>query len=217
MARTRFSPRRAGPIASACGGYSSSIPCFFRISTIRGSRPRSATRISHLMRRGPHKGSRGSRERVYIPEDLRPCLGTHSSAVWPVGSDPSVLAHEPQLLQEFDLVVVDVALRNLASFNLVHDAPSKLDSIPGGPDDAVTLRPKQPAVEAVAQRPFVRSRDQEFHAHPVALSEASEPGPREIGQGLAPGLESLLNCFTAPHRLRQVRARHDVVIHMETP
>jgi len=162
------------------------------------------------MRRGPHKGSRGRRERVHIPGDPWRCLGTASTEC-PVGS------HEPELLQEFDLVVVDVALRNLASFNLVHDAPSKLDSIPGGPDDAVTLRPKQPAVEAVAQRPFVRSRDQEFHAHPVALSEASEPGPREIGQGLAPGLESLLNCFTAPHRLRQVRARHDDVIHMETP
>src|SRR2546428_758307 len=191
-ATTRFSPSKAGPIASACGGYSSSIPCFSRISTIRGSRPRSATRISHLMRRGPHKGSRGRRERVHIPGDPWRCLGTASTEC-PVGSVLPGLAHEPELLQEFDLVVVDVALRNLAAFHLVHDAPSKLDPIPGGRDDAVTLRPKQPPVEAMAQRPFVRSLNQEFHADPVALSEAAHPRPREIGQRFAPGPESVLN------------------------
>src|SRR5207245_6649820 len=216
MARTRFSPRRAGPIASACGGYSSSIPCFFSISTIRASRPRSATRISHLMRRGPHKGSRGRRGRVPLPGDPDPCLEP-TSTEWLVGSEPPDLAHEPQLPQELELVVVDVALRYLASLHFVHDAPSKLDSIPGGWDDAVTLRPKQPPVEAVAQRPFVRSRNEEFHAHPVALSETSHPGPREIRQGLAPGLESLLNRFATLHRLWQVRARHDDIIHVRTP
>src|SRR2546427_1747062 len=216
MARTRFSPSKAGPIASACGGYSSSIPCFPRISTIRGSRPRSATRISHLMRRGPHKGSRGRRERVPLPGDPDPCLEP-TSTEWLVGSEPPDLAHEPQLPQEFELVVVDVALRNLASIHFVHDAPSKLDSIPSGRDDAVTLRPKQPSIEAMAQRPFVGSRNQEFHADPVALSEASQPRPREIRQGLAPGLESLLNRFATFRRLRQVRARHDNVVHVETP
>src|SRR5207245_2650053 len=96
IARTRFSPSRAGPIASACGGYSSSIPCFFRISTILGSRPRSATRISHLMRRGPHKGSRGRRERVHIPGDHGVASGSLRTEC-PVGSVLPVLPHEPQL------------------------------------------------------------------------------------------------------------------------
>ena len=130
---------------------------------------------------------------------------------------PPGLPHEPQLLQEFELVVVDVALRNLAFFHFVHNAPSKLDSIPGGRDDAVALRPKQSSVEAMAQRPFVRSCNEELHANPVALSEALHPRPREIRQGLAPGLESLLNRFAAPHGLGQVRARHDDVIHVEAP
>src|SRR2546425_7428080 len=94
------------------------------------------------MRRGPHKGSGGRRERVPLPGDPDPCLDP-TSTEWLVGSEPPDLAHEPQLPQEFELVVVDVALRNLASIHFVHDAPSKLDSIPSGRDDAVTLRPKQ--------------------------------------------------------------------------
>src|SRR2546426_4508118 len=217
IARTRFSPSRAGPIASACGGYSSSIPCFFRISTIRGSRPRSATRISYPMRRGPHKGSRGRRERDHLRGDPGPLSGTAIQLIGPFVRIPPGLPHEPQLLQEIELVVVDVALRNLGSLHLVHDAPSKLDSIPGGQDDTAALRWKQPSVEAMAQRPFVRSRDEGFHADPVALSEASHPGPREIRQGLAPGLESLLNRFATFRRLGQVRARHDDVVYVETP
>ena len=137
------------------------------------------------MRRGPHKGSRGRRERFTFPETQGPCPGAAPTAL-PVESDLPGLPHEPQLLQEFELVVVDVALRNLASFHFVHNAPSKLDSILGGRDDAVTLRPKQPSVEAMAQRPFVRSRNEELHANPVALSEASHPGPREIRKGPRP-------------------------------
>src|SRR3989449_3072926 len=216
MARTRFSPSKAGPIASACGGYSSSIPCFSRISTIRGSRPRSATRISHLMRRGPHKGSRGRRERVHIPGDPWRCLGTASTEC-PVGSVLPGLAHEPGRLQKSDWVVVVVLLRNPAAFHVDHGAPSKLDPIPGGGDDAVPPPPTKPPVEAMAQRPFVRSLNQEFHADPVALSEAAHPRPREIRQGIAPGLESLLNRFATFRRLGQVRARHDDTIHVKTP
>src|SRR5947209_19722089 len=37
------------------------------------------------------------------------------------------------------------------------------------------------------------------------------------GRGLAPGLESLLNRFATLHRLPQVRARHDDIVHVETP
>src|SRR5437899_4340999 len=73
------------------------------------------------------------------------------------------------------------------------------------------------SVEAMAQRPFVRSRNEELHANPVALSEAAHPRPREIRQGLAPGLESLLNRFATFRRLGQVRARHDDTIHVKTP
>src|SRR5437867_2063017 len=47
---------------------------------------------------------------------------------------PPVLRQEAQLLHELELVVVDVALRDLALFHLVHDARSKLDPLPGGRD-----------------------------------------------------------------------------------
>src|SRR5256886_12041121 len=49
------------------------------------------------------------------------------------------LPHEPELLPEFELVVVDVALRNLASFHLVQDRHSQLNPMPGEPDDPDAL------------------------------------------------------------------------------
>src|SRR2546429_6232901 len=48
------------------------------------------------------------------------------------GARPPVLMYEAQLPHEVELVIVDVALRNLAVFHLVHDAPPNLDSVPGG-------------------------------------------------------------------------------------
>src|SRR2546426_5694903 len=56
------------------------------------------------MRRGPHKGSRGRRERFTFPETQGPCPGAAPTAP-PVESDLPGLPHEPQLLQEFELVV----------------------------------------------------------------------------------------------------------------
>src|SRR2546427_2272650 len=50
IARTRFFPANAGPIASAWGGYSSVMPCSSRIAGIRGSSPRSAMRTTVPMR-----------------------------------------------------------------------------------------------------------------------------------------------------------------------
>src|SRR3989454_5859450 len=50
IARTRFFPARAEPIASAWGWYSSVMPCSSRIAGIRGSSPRSAMRTTVPMR-----------------------------------------------------------------------------------------------------------------------------------------------------------------------
>src|SRR2546422_1394587 len=207
MARTRFSPRRAGPIASACGGYSSSIPCFFKISTIRGSRPRSTTRIAIRCEAVCIKVLGGAaRQRQ---ED-----GTDRAGR---GARPPVLMYEAQLPHEVELVVVDMALRNLAVFHLVDDAPPDLDPVPGGGKDTVPALFQRPLVEAMAERPFVRSRDDEFDAHPISLSKTVHALPREIRKGLAPRLKSFLNRLATLTRSRQVRRRHDDVVHVEAP
>src|SRR2546425_9788911 len=207
MARTRFSPRSAGPIASACGGYSSSIPCFFKISTIRGSRPRSATRIAIRCEAVCIKVLGGAARQRQVD-------GTDRAGG---GARPPVLMYEAQLPHEVELVIVDVALRNLAMLHLVHDAPPNLDPVPGGGNDPVPALFQRPLVEALAERPFVRSRDDEFDAHPISLSKTSHALPREIRQRLAPRLKSFLDPFATLDRIRQVRRRHDDVVDVEPP
>src|SRR5256712_12019936 len=97
---------------------------------------------------------------------------------------PPFLTHDPQLLHEVELVVVDVALRNLAVFHLVHDAPPNLDPVPGWGNDTVPPLFQRPLVEAMADRPFLRSRDGEFDAHPISLSQTVHALPRAIRNGL---------------------------------
>ena len=101
--------------------------------------------------------------------------------------------------------------------HLVHDAASNLNPVPGGRDHAVTGPFQRPRVEALAKRPFVGSGNNEFYANPFPLSEPSDSPPREIRKRLAPGLESSLNRFATFHRLRQVGARHDDVVYVESP
>src|SRR5713226_10148527 len=88
---------------------------------------------------------------------------------------------------------------------------------PVGGNDTVTAPVQRPLIEAMAKRPFVRSGNEELYAHPVSLSKTSHSFPREIRQSLAPGLKSFLNRFSTLDRIRQVRGRHDDVVHMESP
>src|SRR3989449_2813840 len=125
--------------------------------------------------------------------------------------------YEAQLLHEVELVVVDVALCNLAVVHLIHDAPSNLDPVPGGGNDTVKALSQRPLVEAMAERPFVRSRDDEFDAHPICLSKPVHALPREIRKGLAPRLKPFLNRLATLDRVRQVRRRHDDIVDMEAP
>ena len=175
------------------------------------------------MRRGPHKGSRGRRERFTFPETQGPCPGAAPTAL-PVESDLPGLPHEPQLLQEFELVVVDVALRNLASFHFVHNAPSKLDSILGGRDDAVTLRPKQrrskpwrsgplcvPVMRSSTQtqspcpKPRTRVHERSGKASPQAWSRSWTASRPFTGSGKS-GLDMTILSTWRPHRWSQFRS-----------
>src|SRR5438093_210182 len=108
---------------------------------------------------------------------------------------PLVLGYASQLVHETELIVVDVALRNLALLHLVHDARPKLDSFPFRRNGTASLLLGGRLAEAIAKRAFVRASNQEFHAHPVSLSQPSHALPREIGQGFCPSLESSLNRF----------------------
>src|SRR2546427_7100947 len=130
---------------------------------------------------------------------------------------PLGLGYASQLVHEAELIVVDVALRNLALLHLVHDARSKLDSFPRRRNRIVSLLLAGRVAEAIAKRAFVRTSNQEFHAHPVPLSQTSHALPREIGQGFCPRLESSLDRFTTLHWIGQVGYRHDDVIHVESP
>src|SRR3989449_2811753 len=125
--------------------------------------------------------------------------------------------YEPQLPHEIELVIVDVALGNLPMVHLVHDASSDLDPVSGGGDHTVPALFQRPLVEAMAERPFVRSRDDEFDAHPISLSKTVHALPREIRKGLAPRLKPFLNRLATLDRIRQVRRRHDDIVHMEAP